>query len=37
MQISILSRLDYVPKIYPKQDLVVAKARVVVVLTQQRL
>jgi hypothetical protein len=31
MQISILIRLDYVPKIFQKQDLAVAKARVIVV------
>jgi hypothetical protein len=31
MQISILIRLNYVPKIFQKQDLTVAKARVVVV------
>jgi hypothetical protein len=29
MQISILIRLNYVPKIFEKQDLAVAKARVV--------
>jgi hypothetical protein len=29
MQISILIRLNYVPKIFDKQDLAVAKARVV--------
>jgi hypothetical protein len=31
MQISILIRLNYVPKIFQKQHLAVAKARVVVV------
>jgi hypothetical protein len=31
MQIFILIRLSYVPKIFQKQDLTVAKARVVVV------
>jgi hypothetical protein len=31
MQISILIWLDYVPRIFQKQDLTVAKARVVVV------
>jgi hypothetical protein len=30
MQISSLIRLNYVPKIFPKQDLAVAKARVIV-------
>jgi hypothetical protein len=37
MQISILIWLNYVPKIFQKQDLAVAKARVVVVLAQQLL
>jgi hypothetical protein len=31
MQISILIRLNYVPKIFQKQDLAVAKSRVVVI------
>jgi hypothetical protein len=31
MRISILAWLEYVPKIFEKQDLAVAKARVVVV------
>jgi hypothetical protein len=33
MRISILVWLDYRPKIFEKQDLAVAKARVVVILT----
>jgi hypothetical protein len=32
MQISILIQLNYVPKIFQKQDLAVAKARVLVVV-----
>jgi hypothetical protein len=31
MQIAILIRLNYVPKIFQQQDLAVAKARVVVI------
>jgi hypothetical protein len=37
MQISMLIRLNYVPKIFQKQDLAVAKARVVVVQAQRLL
>jgi hypothetical protein len=37
MQISILIRLNYVPKIFQKQDLAVAKAIVVVVSAQRLL
>jgi hypothetical protein len=37
MQISTLIRLNYVPKIFQKQDLAVAKARAVVGLAQQLL
>jgi hypothetical protein len=35
MEISILIWLNYVPKMFEKQDLAVAKARAVVALAQQ--